>query len=87
MEKARLKKWEPISSLYKAKKADTARWMQNQIQKQPNNKMVFKSTQQTVTNKWFPTWWPTILASGFFSSDGFHKNKVKSSDPDTIRSL
>lgn len=30
--------------------------------------------------------WPVILARGFLSSAGFHKNKVKSSEPDTKRS-
>lgn len=30
--------------------------------------------------------WPVILARGFLSSEGFHKNKVKSSEPDTKRS-
>lgn len=30
--------------------------------------------------------WPVILAKGFFSSAGFHRNMVKSSEPDTKRS-
>lgn len=30
--------------------------------------------------------WPVILARGFLSSAGFHRNKVKSSEPDTKRS-
>lgn len=30
--------------------------------------------------------WPVILARGFFSSAGFHRNKVKSSEPETKRS-
>lgn len=30
--------------------------------------------------------WPVILAKGFFSSAGFHRNMVKSSEPDTRRS-
>lgn len=30
--------------------------------------------------------WPVNLARGFFSSAGFHRNKVKSSEPDTKRS-
>lgn len=30
--------------------------------------------------------WPVILLKGFLSSAGFHRNKVKSSEPDTKRS-
>lgn len=30
--------------------------------------------------------WPVILARGFLSSAGFHRNMVKSSEPDTKRS-
>ena len=30
--------------------------------------------------------WPVILARGFLSSAGFHRNMVKSSEPDTRRS-
>lgn len=30
--------------------------------------------------------WPVSLANGFLSSAGFHKNSVKSSEPDTRRS-
>lgn len=28
-------------------------------------------------------WWPVIRATGFFSSAGFHRKSVKSSEPDT----
>lgn len=30
--------------------------------------------------------WPVILAKGFLFSAGFHRNMVKSSEPDTKRS-
>lgn len=31
-------------------------------------------------------WWPVILARGFLSVSGFHRKRVKSSEPDTSRS-